>query len=43
VVKRPSRWVWVPADKESPEVPAGFPVLPPLNVPHVRRPDPSAR
>lgn len=28
VVKRPSRWVWVPADQEPPEVPAGFQVLP---------------
>ena len=27
VVKRPSRWVWVPADQEPPEVPGGFQVL----------------
>jgi putative transposase len=28
VVKRPSRWVWVPADQEPPEAPSGFQVLP---------------
>ncbi len=28
VVKRPSRWVWVRADQEPPEVPAGFQLLP---------------
>ena len=28
VVKRPSRWVWVPADQEPPPVPTGFQVLP---------------
>jgi putative transposase len=28
VVKRPSRWVWVPADQEPPETPRGFQVLP---------------
>ncbi len=27
VVKRPSRWVWVPTDQEPPEVPRGFQVL----------------
>jgi putative transposase len=28
VVKRPSRWAWVPADQEPPETPGGFQVLP---------------
>jgi putative transposase len=28
VVKRPSRWVWVKADQEPPEMPTGFQVLP---------------
>lgn len=28
VVKRPSRWRWVPADQEPPPVPRGFQVLP---------------
>ncbi len=28
VVKRPSRWVWVPADQEPPEAPSGLQVLP---------------
>lgn len=27
VVKRPSRWRWMPADQEPPEVPRGFQVL----------------
>jgi hypothetical protein len=27
VVTRPSRWRWVPADQESPEVPGGFLLL----------------
>jgi putative transposase len=27
VVKRPSRWRWVPADQEPPEVPGGFQVV----------------
>jgi putative transposase len=27
VVKRPSRWVWVPADQEPPPAPTGFQVL----------------
>lgn len=28
VVKRPTRWRWVPADQEPPDVPSGFQVLP---------------
>ena len=28
VVRRPSRWRWLPADQEPPVVPAGFQVLP---------------
>lgn len=28
VVQRPSRWRWMPADQEPPEVPRGFQVLP---------------
>lgn len=28
IVKRPSRWVWVPAGVEPPPAPAGFQVLP---------------
>jgi transposase len=28
VVRRPSRWRWMPADQEPPEVPRGFQVLP---------------
>jgi putative transposase len=28
VVKRPSRWRWMPADQEPPPVPRGFQVLP---------------
>ncbi len=28
VVKRPSRWVWMPADQEPPPAPTGFQVLP---------------
>jgi len=28
IVKRPSRWVWAPADAPPPVVPGGFKVLP---------------